>query len=112
MYIGSREDEHTEFGEEMKEHLEDLLYVWLYILLAAKGLLTSLPPPPPGLRSGHCHVGSRPLLPEDLPSVPGRVCQWGTHSRRHRHGREGLSSRGKTVRLSMFIVILHLLFRP
>lgn len=27
MYIGSREDEHTEFAEEMQEHLEDLLYV-------------------------------------------------------------------------------------
>ena len=27
MYIGSKEDEHTEFGEEMQEHLEDLLYV-------------------------------------------------------------------------------------
>ena len=112
MYIGTDDDELLEFGDMMKEHLEDLLYVWLYILLAAKGLLASLPPPPPGLRSGHCHVGSRPLLPEDVPGVPGRVCQWGTHSRRHRHGREGHSYGCKTVRLSIFIVILHLLFRP
>ena len=27
MYIGSREGEHTEFGEELQEHLETLLYV-------------------------------------------------------------------------------------
>ncbi len=27
MYIGSREEDHTEFAYELQEHLEDLLYV-------------------------------------------------------------------------------------
>ena len=41
-----------------------------------------------GLQSGSCHVGSPPLLPENLPCLPGGL-HWGSHHPCcHWHGRK------------------------